>query len=137
MLFNNYRQYLYYINYFHTTFYHESALTRNRVFTGSIYYVIMNVTNRNQSLVKSEIRHYFIRLTKWDYYSLHSLWLVHIMICSLVWPIMIRLLQWCITKLNMRLSFLTPSLIGSINDTIFCLTNQQVVYKKHVFLVAR
>ncbi len=26
-------------------------------------YVIMNVTNRNQSLVKSEIRHYFIRLT--------------------------------------------------------------------------
>ncbi len=26
-------------------------------------YVIMNVTNRNQSLVKSEIRHYFIKLT--------------------------------------------------------------------------
>ena len=26
-------------------------------------YVLMNVTNRNQSLVKSEIRHYFIRLT--------------------------------------------------------------------------
>ncbi len=29
----------------------------------TIHYVIMNVTNRNQSLVKSEIRHYFIRLT--------------------------------------------------------------------------
>ncbi len=26
-------------------------------------YVIMNVTNQNQSLVKSELRHYFIRLT--------------------------------------------------------------------------
>ncbi len=29
----------------------------------TIHNVIMNVTNRNRSLMKSEIRHYFIRLT--------------------------------------------------------------------------
>ncbi len=32
----------------------------------TIHYVIINVTNRNQSLVKSEIRHYFIRLTIYE-----------------------------------------------------------------------
>ena len=31
-------------------------------------YVIMNVINRNQSLVKSEIRYYFITIANIDYY---------------------------------------------------------------------
>ncbi len=40
---------------------------------------------------------------------------------------MIRLRNCCITNLYMRLFFLKPSLIGSINDRIFILTNRQVV----------
>ena len=41
---------------------------------------------------------------------------------------MIRLWTWYITNLNMRLFFfLTPSLIGSTNDRILIITNQQVV----------
>ena len=49
------------------------------------------------------------------------------MIYSLVKPIMISLWKHWITNLHMRLFYLTPSLIGSINDKLFRLTNQQVV----------
>ena len=51
----------------------------------TIRYVIMNVANRNQSLVKSEICHYFIRLTiynrQWNkmlYKRLSSPWYIYI-----------------------------------------------------------
>ena len=44
----------------------NSLFPSDLVLVCTIHYVIMNVTNRNQSLVKSEIHHFFIRLTICD-----------------------------------------------------------------------
>ncbi len=60
--------------------------------------------------------------------NVKSFWLVHIMKCLLIQPIMVSLWKCCTTNLYMRLFFLTPSLIGSINARIFILTNWQVVH---------
>ena len=63
----------------------------------------------------------------------HNIWLVNIMKCSLVKPIMMKLWECSIPNLLMRLFFLRPSLIGLINDMIFILTNQQVVLRGFSF----
>ncbi len=61
------------------------------------------------------------------YWPSNEFWLVHITKCSFVKPVMTRLSKCSIKNLHMRLFFLTPSLIGSINHRIFLLTNRQVV----------
>ncbi len=57
----------------------------------------------------------------------HHFWLVHIINWSLVQPIMIGFQNVAHTNLHMRLFFLTPLLISSKYDTLFLLTNLQVV----------
>ncbi len=81
-------------------------------------YVIMNVTNRNQSLLKSEIRPYFIRLTICQH-------LAEIVTCPF------KVLRWCIHQRWVVAWGNRPGLVKIFNWNSYFVLIQNQQYENH------